>query len=190
FRAGHRLDVIRVVALQTPDEGDAEARGEEGVFAVSFLAAAPARVAEDVDVRRPKREAEVLRAVAVVFGAVIIVFRARLGGDDVGFLMHERRVPGRRHADGLRKHRRDAPASDMRLTRSFTRVAIGCVASFQITGPGTTGCFNAAVSSALIMSAARTKMMDCPESSLSSNELNFAVSVRPMNVNVSGPPIA
>ena len=37
------------------------------------------------------------------------------------------------------------------------------------------------------MSAARTKMMDCPESSLSSNELNLAAAVRPVNVNVSGP---
>ena len=49
-------------------------------------------------------------------------------------------------------------ASDMRLTRSRTRSASGCEASFQMAGPATLGIFNADVSSALIMSAARTKM--------------------------------
>jgi len=37
--------------LQSFDEGNAMRLVKEGVFAVSFLAAAPARIAEDVDVR-------------------------------------------------------------------------------------------------------------------------------------------
>ena len=49
--------VLRIVALHAGDEGDAHARGEERIFAVGFLAAAPARIAEDVDVGRPEVEA-------------------------------------------------------------------------------------------------------------------------------------
>ena len=33
-------------------------------------------------------------------------------------------------------------------------------------------------------------MTDCPAASLSSNEFNFAASVRPVKVNASGPPTA
>ncbi len=50
FRGGDGLVIVRIVALQAFDEGDAHAAGQVRVFAVGFLAAAPARVAEDVDV--------------------------------------------------------------------------------------------------------------------------------------------
>jgi hypothetical protein len=52
---GRRHDrMLGVVALQAGDEGHAERPGEERVLAVGLLAASPARVAEDVDVRRER----------------------------------------------------------------------------------------------------------------------------------------
>ena len=56
---GDGAEVFGIVALDAFDEGCAEAGGEEGIFAVGFLAAAPARIAEDVDVGRPDGEAVV-----------------------------------------------------------------------------------------------------------------------------------
>src|SRR4051812_13686571 len=50
---GDRLEVLGVVALKSGHEGKAETRGEIRIFAVSFLAASPARIAEDIDVGRP-----------------------------------------------------------------------------------------------------------------------------------------
>ena len=54
---GRHDRVVEVVALHAGDEGDPEAAGEEGILAVGLLSAAPARVAEDVDVRRVERQA-------------------------------------------------------------------------------------------------------------------------------------
>ncbi|MNJ01269.1 hypothetical protein D3C73_1608490 [compost metagenome] len=48
---GVELAVHRVIALQAVHEGHAHAGGEVRVLAVGFLAAAPSRVTEDVDVR-------------------------------------------------------------------------------------------------------------------------------------------
>ena len=50
---GDDLGAIRVGPLHALDEGHAHARGEERILAIGFLAAAPARVAEDVEVGRP-----------------------------------------------------------------------------------------------------------------------------------------
>ena len=97
--------------------------GQERVFAVGFLAAAPARVAEDVDVRRPEGQAEMFAAVAVVLGDVIIVLGAGFGGDDVRLLVNQRRVPGGRHADGLRKNRGDAGARH--AVQTFVPIIVG-----------------------------------------------------------------
>src|SRR5208282_6898363 len=97
--------------------------GEERVLAVGFLAAAPARVTEDVDVRRPEREAVITRAVPVVFADVVIVLGAGLGGDDIGGLVQERRVPGGGHADGLRENRGVAGARD--AVQTFVPIIIG-----------------------------------------------------------------
>ena len=49
--------VLRIVALQSGHVGNAHAAGEEGIFAVGFLTAAPARIAKDVQIRRPEIEA-------------------------------------------------------------------------------------------------------------------------------------
>ncbi len=88
----------------------AEVGGEEGIFAVGLLAAAPARIAEDVDVRRPDGETVVDGVNVVADG--LVVFGAGFGGDDGGDLVDERRVPGGGHADGLREHCGVAGAGD------------------------------------------------------------------------------
>ena len=107
---GDGLEVGGVVALEAFDEGDAEAGGEEGVFAVGLLAAAPAWIAEDVDVGRPDGEAVVDGVDVVADG--LVVLGAGFGGDDGGDLVDEGRVPGGGHADGLREHGGVAGAGD------------------------------------------------------------------------------
>ena len=47
---------IGIVALHPLDEGDTHARGQIGVFAICFLAPAPARIAKNVDIGRPSVE--------------------------------------------------------------------------------------------------------------------------------------
>src|SRR5665213_2081967 len=96
FRAGDPLDIFGIVSLKTANKSDAKLRREERVFAVGFLPAAPARVADNVEVGGVEVEADVLARVAIVFGAA---FR----GDDISFLVNQRHVPGGRHADGLGK---------------------------------------------------------------------------------------
>ena len=44
------FEIVRIIALKAGDEGYAEASGEERIFAVSFLAASPTRITEDIDV--------------------------------------------------------------------------------------------------------------------------------------------
>ena len=91
--ARNRLHVLRIIALQAANEGDAELGGEERVFTVGFLPTAPARVAEDVDIRRIEIEPDVLATVAVVGGDVVVVLGAAFGGDGVGLLVDQRKVP-------------------------------------------------------------------------------------------------
>jgi len=97
--SGDGLQVVWVVSLEARDEGDAEAAGEEGIFAVGFLAASPAGIAKDVDVGRPEGEAVV--AAGVVVGDGVVVFGARFGGDDVGDGVDQIGVPRGAEANGL-----------------------------------------------------------------------------------------
>ncbi len=80
--SGDGFQEMRVIALKTGHEGNTETAGEEGIFAVSFLATAPARISEDVDIRRPEGEAEV--AAGVVMKKGVVVFGPCLGGYRVG----------------------------------------------------------------------------------------------------------
>ena len=77
----------------------AHAAGEERIFAVSFLAAAPARVAEDVDVGRP--EVEALEDVAMAGADGLHVMDAAFGADGDGHLVDRGGVEGGGEADGL-----------------------------------------------------------------------------------------
>ncbi len=100
---GDHLEVARVVALQALHERDAHARGKEGVLAVGLLAATPSRVAEDVDVRRPEREA--LVAPPLPARRELVVLGPSFVGDGGGHLLQEGSVERGGEPDGLGKDR-------------------------------------------------------------------------------------
>src|SRR5947207_5472215 len=104
------LEIPGIVALEPADERHGEPPGEVGVFAVGLLAASPPRVAEQVDVGRPDGEALIPLVLAPAH--VVLMFRAKLVGDDGGHAEHEARVPRRGEADGLWKHGREPRARD------------------------------------------------------------------------------
>ena len=99
-----------MVALQAAHHGGAEFAGEIRVLAKRLLAAAPARVAKDIDVGRPEGEALILAAVAGGDGGVVL--GAGLVGDHAGNALHERAIPRRAKPDDLRKHRGATVAPD------------------------------------------------------------------------------
>ena len=110
LRARGGLEVLRIVALDAPDERRAHHAGEIRVLAERLLSAAPQGIAEHVDVRAPKRKALVNLPRALC--AEEVVLGARLGRDDVRHLLLELRVERRRRADRLREHRRETRAGD------------------------------------------------------------------------------
>ena len=99
--AGRDFQVAPVAPLQAFDEGHSQATGEVGVFAVGFMAAPPARVAEDVDVRAPEGQSQAHDAVVQTARRVV------LGAGFVGYGLpdpvHERGIPRCRQTDGLGK---------------------------------------------------------------------------------------
>ena len=118
---GDGAEVVRIVALDAFNKGGAQARGEERVFAVGFLAAAPARIAKDVDVGRPDGQAVVAVVIAMADG--VVVFRARFGGDNLADGVDERCIPCGGVADGLRKHGGEAGSGD--AVESFVPPVVG-----------------------------------------------------------------
>src|SRR5579875_551091 len=115
------LEIFRVVALHGLDEGHGHAAGEVGVLAIGLHAAAPAGVAEEVDVGRPEGEA----LVDVVFAAAdeFVIFGAGLIGNGCGDAGHEVGVPGSGDADGLGEHGGAAGAGD--AVKRFVPPVIG-----------------------------------------------------------------
>ncbi len=110
LRGGVDLAILRIVTLQALHEGDAHSRSEPGIFAVGFLSATPARIAEDIDVGRPERQA--LIALAQTATLELMMLGARLIADGGRDLEHHLVIERRGEADGLRKHGRRAGASD------------------------------------------------------------------------------
>src|SRR4029079_11611946 len=51
-----RLEIFRVVTLQTRHKRNSHSTGQIGILAVSFLPASPARVAKNIDIGRPEIE--------------------------------------------------------------------------------------------------------------------------------------
>ena len=86
FWRGNHFEVYRVIALQTFNKRHAHASGEIGVFAVSFLTTAPARITEDVDIGAPKGQAFILTE--VIMPERFMVFCSCLGRNDVGEFEH------------------------------------------------------------------------------------------------------
>src|ERR1700736_1450170 len=81
--------VPRIIALHSGNEGHSHAGGEVRILTVGFLAAAPARVAKDVDVGRPEVQALVAQMLATTFG--LAVLGAAFVADRSGYLMHQMR---------------------------------------------------------------------------------------------------
>ena len=123
FGTREGFEIFRIIPLQTANERDGDLPSEKRIFAVGFLAAAPARIAKEIDVRRPKREPDITHAVAIVSVGVGIVFCARLSRDNVGDLMKQGRVPGCSQADGLRKNSRGAGPGD--AVEAFAPIIVG-----------------------------------------------------------------
>ena len=121
FGSGDGFEVVGIVALKTGDEGDAETSGEEGILAVSFLAASPAGIAKDVDIGRPEGEAEEATSVVVELG--IVIFGAGFGGNGVGNTMEEVGVPCSGEADGLREDGGGAGKGD--AVKTFVPPVVG-----------------------------------------------------------------
>ena len=95
---GGGFQVARIVALHAVDESAADGRGEIGVLAVDFLAAAPARVAGQIHDRTPIRESAV--------GGILAIENAGLIGDRGGNRADQVRVPSVRETRGLGEHGR------------------------------------------------------------------------------------
>ena len=120
-----------MIALQTTHEGRSQLAGEIGVLAPCLLATTPTRIAENVDIGRPEGKPLVDQSVALPAECLVILGTA-LVGDGGGDALDERGIPGRGHADRLRKYggaaiapnaverlapevvRRDAQAGDRR----------------------------------------------------------------------------
>ena len=102
LRSGDGFEVMRIVALQAFDEGQPHFRCQIRIFTESFLTPAPARIAKDIDIRRPERQAVIALMIVVPLG--IVVFRAGFGGDSGSDAMFEIHVERSRQPDRLREH--------------------------------------------------------------------------------------
>ena len=89
---GNRFQILGIVALQPGDESYANATGEKRIFSVSLLSASPARIAKDVDVRRPEGQAEIAAGISVLES--VVVLGASFGRNDIGDAMNKVGVPG------------------------------------------------------------------------------------------------
>ena len=96
--------------MQPADELHGEAAREERILAVGLLAAAPPRVAEQIDVGGPK--GQTLIPLMAAGANVLVVLGTGLVGDDGRHPEHEAVVPGGGQADRLGKARREAGARD------------------------------------------------------------------------------
>src|SRR5579859_4389610 len=75
-------------------------RGEERIFAVGFLAAAPAWIAKDIDIGRPEIES-LEEHVGAIFANGLGVLNAALSTDDFSHLVNSRRIKCGCETDGL-----------------------------------------------------------------------------------------
>src|SRR5579863_4792411 len=99
---GDHAKILRIVSLKTGYKSDSHAAGEEGIFAISFLPASPARITKDVDIRRP--EVETFHNVAPSRLHCEVVLGSRLDADDDRHLVNQGVVESSRKPNGLRKN--------------------------------------------------------------------------------------
>ena len=100
--AGSGLQVVGIFALHALNKAHAQAAGQERVLTVSFMAAAPAGITEDVDVGSPDGQAFV--DIAVVMAAAEVVLAAGFHADYIADFLHHVFVKSSCHTNGLREH--------------------------------------------------------------------------------------
>src|SRR6185437_11345216 len=93
--------VLRVITLHSGDEGHTHAAREEGILAVRLLAAAPAGIAENIQIRRP--EIETTHDTHVVGLHILHVLDAPFDSDIGGHGVNARNIEGRAQSDRLGK---------------------------------------------------------------------------------------
>src|SRR4051812_24493727 len=93
--------VLRIITLHSRHKGHAHSRREKRIFSVSFLPASPARIAKDVDVRRPKIQS--FEDIAVTCANCLRVFDSPFDSNSNGHLMNRLSIEGRRQPNRLRK---------------------------------------------------------------------------------------
>ena len=106
----NHLNIFWIVALQSGYKRDAHARRQEWVLAISFLPAAPAWIAKDIDIRRPEVEPFVN---VVPSGAdCLIVFGPGFNANDSSHVMDQGRIKSGGKADRFGKYRSGSSASN------------------------------------------------------------------------------
>ncbi len=97
-------EILRIIPLQSRYECHPHASGKKWILSVRFLAAAPARIAEDVDIRRP--EVQPLHNVPPSCFHGLVMLGAGFRSDDDRHLVDQRVVKRGRQSDRLWKDRR------------------------------------------------------------------------------------
>ena len=99
FGSGDHAIIMRIVALHAGDESNGHTTTEERIFPIGLLAATPARVAEDIDVRGPK--VKTFKDVRVPGAHILGVFDPALNSNSSGHLVNARSIECRRETDRL-----------------------------------------------------------------------------------------
>ena len=89
------------IALQAENDGATHLSSQEWIFTISLLSTSPTRVAEDVDIGSPDRQATV--SLYQTFATCLDILDTLLGAGDVHHLLQQFGVKRGCHADGLRK---------------------------------------------------------------------------------------
>src|SRR5580704_16332518 len=102
FRGGDDAKIIWIIALKTGNERYSHSSREKGVLTISFLAAAPSRIAKNVDIGRP--EIQSFHDVSPAGADRLVVFGSRLGADHDCHVMDQGRIKSRCQSDRLGKN--------------------------------------------------------------------------------------
>jgi len=106
FERGDHAEELWIIALHADHKGHAHAAGQVRVLTLGFLSSSPARIAEDIDIRRPEGETEELLLLLMAHGFVVL--GARFGGGDLAHAVNQRCIPRGPHSNHLREVRRVA----------------------------------------------------------------------------------
>ena len=103
FGSSHCFQVFGIIALESFNELNCHTAGEEGVLAIGFLPASPARITEDVDVGRPECQSGIYAP--YIIAEEVMVFGPCFIGDGRGHPEHQVFIKGGGQPYGLRKYR-------------------------------------------------------------------------------------